>query len=152
MRARSRFSLFLRMPQWMPEAVKPRGAQMPPSILISSISILSFLPGVRRRAATAVNYPSMSSHLPVDGQCPLPSRAVASFETYLRVPRQCFERELGRVLLTAGPPPTGGGYRAHVSITTQLRASRTASCRGQVALRLYLKQKRVCRGSIANVT
>ena len=41
-------------------------------------------------------------HLLVGGQCPLPSRTVASFETYLRVPR-CYVLNPGRVI----PPREG---------------------------------------------
>ena len=56
------------------------------------------------------------------GQCPLPSRVVASIETHLRVPRQCRKQNPERVLLPA---------RAHLPVEDTALAG---SARYQIAL------------------
>ena len=52
------------------------------------------------------------------------SRVYVSIATQVRVPRQCFNQNSGRDLLTAGPPATAGGFRAVASFVTKARATR----------------------------
>ena len=74
-------------------------------------------PGYRRgKSRCGVNRNIVACN--AGGESPLPSRAVVLWVTKSRATRQCREENLGRVLLTAGPPPSGGGYRAVVSIAT----------------------------------